>query len=89
MLSPPTETSRSKDQQEREQTSERSKERRPTKPVRKVHRASPSTEPDSKPGKYSFFLSTPTPSADLFLASDKRKAKHVEHSGRNEAWVKS
>lgn len=58
--------------------------------MRKVHRASPSAELDAKPGKYSSFLrDTHTQSADLFLTCDYRKAKRVEHAGRNEAWVNS
>lgn len=34
-------------------------------------------------------IHTHTQSADLFLTCDNRKAKRVEHAGRNEAWVNS
>ncbi|XP_074523752.1 centrosome-associated protein 350 isoform X2 [Halichoeres trimaculatus] len=43
------ETTRSRDQQQRERGAERYKERRPPKPVRKVHRAAPSSDPNAKP----------------------------------------
>lgn len=50
MISLPIETTRSRHQQQREQRADRSKERRPSKPVRKVHRAAPSSELNAKPG---------------------------------------
>ncbi|KAM7012736.1 centrosome-associated protein 350 [Tautogolabrus adspersus] len=43
------ETTRSRNQQLRDQRADRSKERRPPKPVRKVHRAAPSSELNAKP----------------------------------------
>ncbi|XP_073332105.1 centrosome-associated protein 350 [Pagrus major] len=43
------ETTRSRHQQQREQRADRSKERRPPKPVRKVHRAAPSSDLNAKP----------------------------------------
>ncbi|XP_029684474.1 centrosome-associated protein 350 isoform X2 [Takifugu rubripes] len=43
------ETTRSRLQQQREQTADRSKERRPTKPVRKVHRVASGSDPNTKP----------------------------------------
>ncbi|CAJ1060546.1 centrosome-associated protein 350 isoform X2 [Xyrichtys novacula] len=43
------ETTRSKNLQQREQRADRSKERRPPKPVRKVHRAAPSSDLNAKP----------------------------------------
>ncbi|XP_031163251.1 centrosome-associated protein 350 isoform X2 [Sander lucioperca] len=43
------ETTRSRHQQQREQRADRLKERRPPKPVRKVHRAAPSSDLNAKP----------------------------------------
>nr|XP_029132811.1 centrosome-associated protein 350 [Labrus bergylta] len=43
------ETTRSRNQQLRDQRADRSKERRPPKPVRKVHRAAPSSDLNAKP----------------------------------------
>ncbi|KAM9761415.1 centrosome-associated protein 350 isoform 2-T2 [Menidia menidia] len=43
------ESSRSKHHEQRELRAERAKEKRPSKPVRKVHRAAPASDPNSKP----------------------------------------
>ncbi|XP_054458293.1 centrosome-associated protein 350 [Anoplopoma fimbria] len=43
------ESTRSRNQQQREQRADRSKERRPPKPIRKVHRAAPSSDLNAKP----------------------------------------
>ncbi|XP_029005030.1 centrosome-associated protein 350 isoform X2 [Betta splendens] len=42
-------STRSRNQQHREQSADKSKERRPPKPVRKVHRAAPTSELNAKP----------------------------------------
>lgn len=51
------ESSKSRHQQ---QTTERSKERRPSKPVRKVHKVTPVSEQNSKPGRVVFTICWPT-----------------------------
>lgn len=45
-----TENTKYKHQQQSEQRADRSKERRPPKPVRKVHRATPASDLNAKPG---------------------------------------
>lgn len=78
-----TETTRSRHQQQREQRADRFKERRPPKPVRKVHRAAPSSDLNAKPGIIILFLCERANTlSHLFWLSDIWKAKHVEQSGR-------
>lgn len=53
---PFAETTRIRHQQQREQRADGSKERRPPKPVRKVHRAAPASDLNAKPGIIILFI---------------------------------
>lgn len=77
-----SESTRHRHQQQREQRADRSKERRPPKTIRKVHRAAPASDLNPKPGTIILFYVWANPPPDLFLISDSGKAKQVEQSGR-------
>lgn len=77
-----SESTRHRHQQQREQRADRSKERRPPKTIRKVHRAAAASDLNPKPGIIILFYVWANPPPDLFLISDSGKAKQVEQSGR-------
>lgn len=76
------ECTRSRHQQQGERRADRSKDRRPSKPVRKVHKSAPSSDLNAKPGIILFYVGWPTPPPDLSFFGDCRTTKHVEQSGR-------